>query len=277
MSNRSSLTESGPLVHLQRFFVREDPVYDAFAEKHQATTTTSRLTYLLLHLLPGIFAVIVLNIPAVYYPIRDAIGLPDRTFQYLLFIGVTYVWHMGLPFLILKTVDKLSFRESLAFLGLNRIDWKGVVVVLPVIMVVYTVVSIPWFLWPYLPLEQWLSAVPIFQMPDYSIFAGDFYAFPPLWLAFLFIGNFLGEEVYYRGYLMKKTAFLGRHNWWVTSALFALYHLWQVEQTWPLFLPALIFGAVMVLRKDIYVVIVLHVVLNLWWVNFMDASFVTRF
>jgi membrane protease YdiL (CAAX protease family) len=30
---------------------------------------------------------------------------------------------------------------------------------------------------------------------------------------FLFIGNFLGEELYFRGYLMKKIAFLGNSAW----------------------------------------------------------------
>lgn len=49
----------------------------------------------------------------------------------------------------------------------------------------------------------------------------------------LFIGNFVGEEVYYRGSLMKKTSFLRRANWFVNLLLFAHYHLWQIPFTWP--------------------------------------------
>ncbi len=106
-------------------------------------------------------------------------------------------------------------------------------------------------------------------MPDYSIFKGDLYDFPVM-LLFLFIGNFLGEELYYRGYLMKKCSFLGQHTWWITSILFALYHLWQIPETWPSILPVLIFGFMMMLRKDIYVVIILHIFLNLGYFTIID-------
>ena len=83
-------------------------------------------------------------------------------------------------------------------------------------------------------------------------------------MAFLFIGNFLGEELYFRGYLMKKTAFLGRWNWTVNSLLFALYHLWQIPQTWPLIVMVLAFGLLMWLRKDLYVILLFHLFGNMW-------------
>jgi membrane protease YdiL (CAAX protease family) len=104
-------------------------------------------------------------------------------------------------------------------------------------------------------------------MPAHTIFKagpGGLYDFPPIALLFLFIGNFLGEELYFRGYLMKKIAFLGSSAWIVNSALFALYHLWQIPQTWPLAGLVLTVGLLMQLRKDIYVLIAFHLFMNMW-------------
>ena len=81
---------------------------------------------------------------------------------------------------------------------------------------------------------------------------------------FLFIGNFLGEELYFRGYLMKKSSFLGRANWFVNPLLFALYHLWQIPQTWPLIGLVLAFGLLMRMRKDLYVLVAFHLFVNMW-------------
>jgi hypothetical protein len=84
-------------------------------------------------------------------------------------------------------------------------------------------------------------------------------------MAVFFIGNFVGEELYFRGYLMKKTSFLGGWNWAVNSALFVVYHLWQIPQTWPLIGIGLIFGFYMQWRKDFWSVVVLHLLINLAW------------
>jgi membrane protease YdiL (CAAX protease family) len=116
-------------------------------------------------------------------------------------------------------------------------------------------------------IENSTTAVPLFRIPSYSIFqdtSENIYSFPPVALLFLGVGNFLGEELYFRGYLMKKSAFLGKMNWIVNSVLFALYHLWQVQQTWPMIGLALPFGLLMALRKDLYVLIAFHFFANMW-------------
>ncbi|CAH8247854.1 CPBP family intramembrane metalloprotease [Paenibacillus melissococcoides] len=62
------------------------------------------------------------------------------------------------------------------------------------------------------------------------------------------IGNFIGEEVYFRGYLLKKIGRL-RFDWLILSILFQFYHMWQAPINWaftaarcvvkgPLFLPS---------------------------------------
>jgi hypothetical protein len=170
--------------------------------------------------------------------------------------------------LMLRFADGLSLRESLAFVGLNRLDWRGLLFTLPPFCVLFALLSIPYMKLVWVPLAAWLQTLPGLRVPSYSIFQQDvpnnIYTFPPLALTFLAIGNFLGEEVYFRGYLMKKTAFLGRWNWMVNSLLFALYHLWQIPQTWPLIVLVLAFGLLMWLRKDVYIMAVFHMFANMW-------------
>jgi hypothetical protein len=176
---------------------------------------------------------------------------------------------MLVPFLVLRCVDKLSLRESAEFLGLNRVDWRGLLFVLPPYFALVVLLSLPYqkFLAP--PIETWTKSVALFRIPPESIFEETpeaLLGFPAVALALLAVGNFVGEELYFRGYLMKKSAFLGRINWVVNSVLFAIYHLWQVQQTWPMIGLVLSFGLLMALRKDLYVLIAFHFLMSMWLV-----------
>jgi hypothetical protein len=77
---------------------------------------------------------------------------------------------------------------------------------------------------------------------------------------------------------MKKSAFLGKLNWIVNSGLFALYHLWQVQQTWPMIGLVLAFGLLMALRKDLYVLVAFHMTVPSGdaWRRFTAVRFLTR-
>ena len=138
---------------------------------------------------------------------------------------------------------------------------------LPVFCVGFAIVSVPYMQFVWSPLHRVCQAVPLFHIPAWSIFGGDsrgLYAFPPFALLLLFIGNFLGEELYFRGYLMKKSSLLGRANWFINPFLFALYHLWQIPMTWPLVGLVFAFGLLMWMRKDLYVLIAFHLFVNMW-------------
>jgi membrane protease YdiL (CAAX protease family) len=174
---------------------------------------------------------------------------------------------MVVPLLFLRFKDKLTWKQSLQFLGLDRVDLRGLFIVLPVYCALFAFAALPYMRGIWNPLQKWLQSVSAFQMPDYTIFKGGpngLYSFPPIALLFLFIGNFLGEELYFRGYLMKKIAFLGNSAWIVNSILFALYHLWQIPQTWPLVGLVLAIGLLMQLRKDLYVLVAFHFFINMW-------------
>ena len=253
---------------LARFFVREDQIYDQYESANQAKTTPTKAVYLFLYLLPGIVVFVCINTEPLFRAQMAFTGLSARYLQYAWVLAITFGWHMLIPFLVLRYVDKLSLRESIAFLGLNRMDWRGLFLVLPVYFVLFALVSLPYQKFVAPVIENWTQSVSLFRIPSYSIFQDtpeNIYSFPLVALLFLGIGNFLGEELYFRGYLMKKSAFLGKLNWIVNSVLFAVYHLWQVQQTWPLVGLVLAFGLLMALRKDLYVLIVFHFLVNMWF------------
>lgn len=253
---------------LRGWLVREDPIYDYYASRNQAKSTSAKIVYLVLYMLPGLLVYIFVNVGPVFRSELALTHLSPKNLQYVWVLMITFGWHMFGPLLALRYADKLSLRESFALLGLNRVDWCGLLFVLPGFCFIFALLSIPYMRFIWTPLQSWLQTVPLLRVPTYSIFQQDvpnnIYTFPPIALAFLFIGNFLGEELYFRGYLMKKTAFLGRSNWTVNSLLFALYHLWQIPQTWPLIVMVLAFGLLMWLRKDLYLMVLFHLFGNMW-------------
>ena len=249
---------------LRRFFVREDPLYEHYAAIGQAKSAGSKAFYLLMHLVPGILGWGLINVNSVYQAQLRFSGLSGRWLQYGLFIVFAFGWHMVTPVLLLRFKDGLTWKQTSEFLGLNRIDRRGLFVVLPVYCALFALAALPYMQWIWLPLERWFQSVPAFHMPNYTIFNGDLYKFPPFALLFLFIGNFLGEELYFRGYLMKKISFFGNATWIVNSLLFAIYHFWQIPQTWPLIGLVATIGLLMQLRKDLYVLVVFHFFINMW-------------
>jgi len=252
---------------LRRFFVREDPLYDHYAAIGQAKSARAKAFYLLMHLLPGILGWALINVNCIYQAQLRLTGLSGRALQYAWLIVIAFGWHMVSPVLLLRFADKLTWKQSLEFVGLNRVDLRGLFVVLPAYCALFALAALPYMRWIWSPLERWLQSVPAFRMPDYTIFKGGpdgLYSFPPIALVFLFIGNFLGEELYFRGYLMKKVVFLGKATWIANSVLFAVYHLWQIPQTWPLTGLVLAIGLLMQLRKDLYVLVAFHLFINMW-------------
>ena len=247
-----------------RFFVRKDPLYEHYAAIAQAKSPGSKAFYLTMHLVPGIIGWAAINVNSIYQVELRLTGLPGRWLQYSLLILVAFAWHLATPVLLLRFKDNLTWKQAFAFLGLNRVDLRGLFIVLPVYCALFALAAVFYMRSIWRPLQVWLQCIPAFRMPDYTIFNGQLYNFPPLALLFLFIGNFLGEELYFRAYLMKKIAFLGNATWIVNSLLFATYHLWQIPQTWPLMGLVLAIGLLMQLRKDLYVLVAFHFFINMW-------------
>lgn len=243
----------------------QDATYAHYCEQYQAKTATGKIFYILAYLIPGIAAYILVNIEPVHHALSGALGLSGYTFQYYMFVAFTLCWHLAFPVLMLRFHEKLSWREVFQFLSLHRFSFKEVLIAAPIAFALSVALSLPYMMTLYTPLQAWLSSIPLLQIPSHSMFASyeAFYGAPLALLALMLVGNFVGEEVYFRGYLMKKTAFLGSFNWLANSVLFCVYHLWQVPQTWPLIVPFIFFGLVMQLRKNLYTLIAFHLLFNL--------------
>jgi len=247
------------------FISVDDPTYKEYTERYQAKTPISKALYLFSYLLPGIVAYLLINVEPLHRFLSSALGLEGYDFQYYMFVIFTLLWHIAFPILMLRKHEKLEWKEVFEFLSLNRFSFKEVLFVAPLAFALSVVLSLPYMMTLYEPFQKWLSSVPGLQIPSHSIFASyeAFYGAPLIVMILMLIGNFVGEEIYFRGYLMKKTAFLGRYNWIVNSILFCAYHLWQVPQTWPLIVPFIFFGLTMQLRKNLYTMIVFHLLFNI--------------
>jgi membrane protease YdiL (CAAX protease family) len=253
---------------LYRFFVRDDAEYDTLVRQYQAKTLAGKFFYLFMHVLPGLLAYVLINIPLVHAAALRFTGLSDPMFQGTCLIGVVFVWHAVVPLAVLRWADKLSFQESLAFLSLRKFDTRGFLLVLPIGFVVFTAVSLPYMKYIFPPLTDWVASIPGLNPPEYSIFRdpSGVYSLLPAWFVGLgLVGNFLCEELYFHGYLMKKIGFLGAWAWVVNSALFALYHVWQAPTTWALFGLVFFFGLLMQWRKNLYPLIAFHFLVNIVW------------
>ena len=242
------MKENGRAV--KRFFVREDDRFDHWSSQYQATTLTSRLSYLGLHLLPGILAFLLINVSEIYQPVVAATGISGPLLQGVYLAIFSCLWHLLWPLFSLRWHDKLTIRESLEFLGLGHFDGRGVVLVMPLVLVAFVIFTLPYVILFYPPIKAWLDSIPLLKIPPYSIFQeGRIFQLPAILLVILAIGNYVGEEVYYRGSLLKKIGFLGSWAWVVNSILFGLYHIWQAPETWPIVPSALFFGLLMRWRK----------------------------
>ncbi len=243
----------------------ENQTYDRYAEKFQAKTPMNKALYILAYLLPGVVAYTLVNIESVHRLLSSLLGLEGYDYQYYLFVIFTLGWHMALPIFMLRKYEKLKWVEVWEFLSLDRFSFREILLVAPIAFAMSVLFSSPYMMTLYEPFQNYLNLVPGLKIPSHSIFASyeAFYGAPAVLMGLMLIGNFVGEEVYFRGYLMKKTAFLGRFNWIINSTLFCAYHLWQIPQSWPLIVPFLFFGLTMQLRKNLYTMIVFHLLFNL--------------
>lgn len=246
---------------LRAFFIREDPEYEAFVKRHEAKTLGQKIFFILIHLAPGLLGYL-----AIHYlrlPLMELTGLSSKNVQWLVILALGIGWMIVLPIIMLMKVDKLSFRETLRFLGFNTPDWKGILLIMPVVTIVILPLAAPFVNYIHPVLFNWLNSIPALHIPEWHI-THEFYNFPFAQLLVVLIANYLGEEIYFRGYLMKKIGFFGAWTWLASNVLFELYHIHQAPNNWPYVLIAFIlpFGILMQWRKSIYPVIAFHIIVN---------------
>lgn len=241
-----------------------DPEYVSFLRKYEAKGAKKIAFYLVMGLIPGLLAYVFL-----FYlrePIMAWTGLSNTYTQYLILATMSIGWHMFVPFLMLRYADKLSFKQSLVYLGFTRLDLKGLLIVVPIITILFTLLSLPYLKYLYLPQFDFLNAIPGLTMGEWHIYYQGYYDFPWPLLLIGVIGNFIGEEIYFRGYLLRKVGSL-KGDWFIVSALFQLYHVWQAPINWAYLLLSVVIPCEILvkLRKNIYGAIVFHVFVNMFW------------
>ena len=66
---------------LYRFFVRDGAEYGTLVQQYQAKTLLGKFFYLFMHVLPGLLAYVLINIPLVHAAALRFTGLSDPMFQ----------------------------------------------------------------------------------------------------------------------------------------------------------------------------------------------------
>lgn len=230
-----------------------------------ARTPGQKARTILDYLLPGIAVFLLIN-TVLHDWLVTVTGLDSRTYQFWVLIGLTFGWHIAYPIWVLRHQEKMSWPEVWSTLSLHRFSAKGFFLITPVFFLALLIVAVPYMHFVFPPLHDWLQSISALNIPEHSIFHDytTIYSFAPWQLALLFVGNFLGEEIYFRGYLLKRSAFLGTNNWWIHSLLFSAYHLWQIPMTYALSFISLAFGFWMLRRRNLWELMLLHVLINLF-------------
>lgn len=250
---------------MKNLFKQPSEHYQHFTEALMAKRGFEKAFVIFNYLLPGIVITLLINVKSIHNFFVTAFNLSSENYQFWLLIGLTFGWHLGYPVFMLKIKKKYSWKEVFQALNLDRFSIKGAFLTTPMFFLLVLLFAVPYMGLLFSHINTYLQSIELFTIPEHSIFYDyqTIYSFAPWQLTLLLIGNFLGEEVYFRGYLLKRSAFLGKHNWWIHSILFTIYHLWQIPMTYALGFISLSFGIYMIWRKNLYELIILHILINL--------------
>lgn len=76
------------------------------------------------------------------------------------------------------------------------------------------------------------------------------------------MANLVCEELWFRGYLQDKLAFLGSRSWVGAGLLFTLYHVFEAPIVYPGFVGGLALAGLWALRGNLVSCILLHALLT---------------
>lgn len=250
---------------MTNLFNIKNSTYQHYCQELEAKSVIQKFLVILNYLLPGVVIALLINVKCIHDFFVNTFHFTSESYQFSLLIGLTFGWHMAYPVYMLKVKKGYSWKETLGALSLDRFSSKGVLLITPFLFIVVLLFAVPYMGLLFSPIHAFLQSINLIAIPEHSIFHNyqTIYQFAPWQLGLLFIGNIVGEEVYFRGYLMKKSSFLKQHNWWIHSLLFTIYHLWQIPMTYALGFISLSFGICMMWRKNTYELMVLHVLINL--------------
>ncbi len=166
----------------------------------------------------------------------------------------------GATFAMARAVDGFGPGETVRHVGLARFDGVGVLLAVAIWVAVLAVSSVLGYeddVRVFVERAEWLA------LPSWHFQETDgFREIPPLLGAFALVANLVGEELWFRGYLQDKLAFLGRFAWIGAGLLFTLYHVFEAPIAYPGVLGALALAGVWALRRNLWPCLLLHALLN---------------
>jgi len=179
-----------------------------------------------------------------------------------------------ITWLYLKVVEGLSFKGMVNELGLNRFSWKNmllaVLMTIP-FLIFYKLVWTP-IVWK--PGFHFLDSISVFHIPEWNWqkigipYAAETLSksvFLPAIITMI-IANHLGEEIFFRGFLFKRTEpFFGKLSFIAAGLLFILHHTFQASKTYPAFPLGIFITGYYAWRRDIYGCILIHFLMNVFF------------
>lgn len=224
----------------------------------QPRTLTARASVLVLHLAPGLLAYVLLRVAR--EPLQHTLGITSAEAQIGLIMTGIMLLLGAATFVSARLLDGLRPREVLRLTGVARFDpaaagvavalWLGVVAASSLVAYEDTLRSL-------IERVDWLALPPWhFQRTD------GFIELAPAAAGFALVANVVCEELWFRGYLQDKLAFMGSASWIGAGLLFTLYHVFEAPIAYPGVLGALALAGLWALRQDLWSCVLLHALLN---------------
>jgi len=223
--------------------------------QHRVNTT---IAY---HLLPGL---VILAAYLLITPFLRGLGLPSSMALWLVCLLVLAPLELGILYWQGK---KRNGKFSLAGVVLNREKTPVRMFALWVIVSLVAAVLCFTFFRPFddilLKFFTWLPGWFFFNQEDLSVYSRTVQFLN--WLGIFLVTGFIGpyiEELYFRGFLLPRIAWMKKWAPMVEALLFALYHFWSPWQFVTRFLAVLPLVYIVNRKKDLRIGVASHWLLN---------------
>jgi len=183
----------------------------------------------------------------------------------LLLAEILVLFPVGMTHLLGKGKNlngSLSLRNVIAFR--EPLSWKQYVGWSLLGIVMCFVVYIPMY-----PVGLFLRENIFYWLPEWYFNPGygtdDMSLIANVFLIGIFIDGFVGpivEELFFRGYLLPRMAYLKKWAPIVNGALFGLYHFWQPHNFLALTAIGIVLSWVVWKKKNVYLGIIIHCTIN---------------
>lgn len=234
------------------------------SEIKMALSVKDKIWTIALYFIPGIVATFVLL--TFSKGLSTSLGLSLWFTQILILIIFLFLFQIIIVILNGRFVDKLNLGTLVSSIGLKKTSIKNIF-----IAILWGGASVAtlrlWVSSIGRPIYMYLQSLPWLAMPDWHYQMCEKPSYTAVQMTILLIimlgTNVFCEEVYFRGYLFRKTMFLGKWTWLANGLLFIAYHIPQIPITYAIFPVGLAVSGYFAWRKDIYGVMIVHLIINL--------------